>query len=392
MSHGWKGLEMGAANKWTVEPHPLGKPLGMALAVSLALHACFYVAYQAVRGWHWAGYDQVMALLTPKPSRLPPVLLELFKKPPKPDSLLAANPSVQRPPKEPPLMFVAVDPMVATENPPEKARYYSDKNSIAANPVIKKPSEIPNVDGKQKDIPFTMENPKPVIKPDLEQNPKPSPPDKKAAVEKPPDKNPEQSPNEQPLVPEKRPPPLRAQHPGDLALAKPSERINPREEGRDDGQGDGPEVRGAQPLQPSRPRTLIEARSRMQDNPIAGRKMEQEGGVPRRLEFSALDARATPFGAYDNALVAAIQQCWYDLLEQSKFAGDDRGRVVVEFRLHSNGQVSGLKISECTVKEFLGMICQTAISKPAPYPKWPPEMQRLFDGDFRDVRFTFFYN
>jgi hypothetical protein len=64
----------------------------------------------------------------------------------------------------------------------------------------------------------------------------------------------------------------------------------------------------------------------------------------------------------------------------------------VEFRLHPDGRVTDLKIAQNEMSELLGIICQQAISDPAPYRKWPEDMRRDIPKDYRDVTFTFYYS
>lgn len=119
--------------------------------------------------------------------------------------------------------------------------------------------------------------------------------------------------------------------------------------------------------------------------------MKQEGGVRRRLEIASLDAKATPFGAYDAALVEAISQRWFSLLDQRDFASDARGKVVVQFVLHYDGRITDLSVAQNTVGEVLALICQKAILDPSPYASWPSDMRRLL-GESRNIQFTFYYN
>jgi hypothetical protein len=123
---------------------------------------------------------------------------------------------------------------------------------------------------------------------------------------------------------------------------------------------------------------------------MQGEKMEQEGGVKRRAVESSLDVKATPFGAYDAAIVAQIQQRWYDLLDQSDFVRGHTGKVVLEFRLTYRGRIADMVTTENTVGELLALICQKAVLDPAPFAPWPSDMRRLY-GEYRPVRFTFYY-
>jgi hypothetical protein len=158
----------------------------------------------------------------------------------------------------------------------------------------------------------------------------------------------------------------------------------------------------AQPLQPSPPkedpgdtftlptkekvRTLAKARD--QKN-ITGEKVKQDGGAPRRGQVS-FDVRATPFGAYDAAFIAAVQQRWFDILDNTSFT-QRPGKVVLEFRLKYDGTIIEMRQKETDVGEVLGLICQKAILDPAPYAPWPRDMRALFTQGYRDVRFTFVY-
>jgi len=117
--------------------------------------------------------------------------------------------------------------------------------------------------------------------------------------------------------------------------------------------------------------------------------MKQEGGVKRRLEIASLDAQATPFGAYDAALVEAISARWFTLLEQRNYSSG--GKVVLQFHLHYDGRISDMTVAENTAGEVLGLICQKAVLDPAPFGVWPGDMRRLL-GDSRGIQFTFFYN
>jgi hypothetical protein len=114
--------------------------------------------------------------------------------------------------------------------------------------------------------------------------------------------------------------------------------------------------------------------------------------VMRRLEISSLDTKATPFGAYDAALVEAISKRWFTLLDQRDYASDSRGKVVLHFRLYYDGSVKHMEVPEnSTGSEVLGLLCRKAVEDPAPFPSWPSDMRRML-GDTRSIQFTFYYN
>jgi outer membrane biosynthesis protein TonB len=135
-----------------------------------------------------------------------------------------------------------------------------------------------------------------------------------------------------------------------------------------------------------RPRTLAEARQQ-----LPGQQMLQEGGVRRHLEWSSLDAKATPFGDYDRAIIEAVTQRWYDLLDSRRFADDRTGKVVVHFKLLPDGSVSEMKMDENTVGELLGYVCEESVQDAAPFGKWPEDMRRMIGANYREITFTFYY-
>jgi len=147
----------------------------------------------------------------------------------------------------------------------------------------------------------------------------------------------------------------------------------------------------AQPAdpQPARPRTLRQALAQRDQTP--GVQMQQEGGVPQHAFTSSLDAKATPFGEYDAAIIDAVSQRWYELLESRRFAQDRTGKVMLRFRLKSDGSVIEMQTVENTVGELLGYLCQESIEEAAPFAKWPPDMVRMIGSNYREVTFTFYY-
>ena len=175
--------------------------------------------------------------------------------------------------------------------------------------------------------------------------------------------------------------------PGDLALRE----VRPQPE-----KGDGSPVEGsADGKKPprARPRTLAEARKlQPQKSQIAGRKMKQEGGVKQRGIVPSVDTLGTPFGVYDAWLIAQVQQRWYYLLEQNTYAYNWAGHVKVKFRLYYDGRVTDFEITENNSGDLQGLICQKAIFENVPYRQWPPDLRRIVEKDYRELRFTFYYN
>jgi len=315
--------------------------LAWAFALSLVLHLTVFAGYRTGQKHHLWQRLHLPAWLQP-----PRILTELIKKKESPAQARA---------QDAPLMFVHVSPAQAAADPPKDAKYYSDKNARAANPEANKITEIPKINGRQTQVPRTEDIPRQKFVP-LQPSP---------LVQQP-----------QAAQHEARPKPTYT--PGDLTLAKPSPQLR-----HDDG--------NAEEAKPARPRTIKEALARLQDSRVPGERMKQDGGVNRRHAIASLDTKATPFGAYDAALVEAISQRWFTLLDQREYASDRRGKVVLQFRLHHNGRVTGMNMAENTVGEVLGLICQKAVLDPAPFASWPSDMRRTL-GDIRNIQFTFYYN
>lgn len=142
----------------------------------------------------------------------------------------------------------------------------------------------------------------------------------------------------------------------------------------------------AEPI--ARPRTLAEARR--QRAMLTDEKMKQDGSVQQRGKIS-LDATPTAFGSYDAALVATVQQRWYDLVDNSQFS-QRSGKVVLKFRLHYDGRITDLKMAGNEVGEMLGLLCQRAVLDPNPYAPWPSDMRReSAPKNYRDLVLTFYY-
>jgi outer membrane biosynthesis protein TonB len=316
-------------------------PVIRAFVISIALH---FTAFLVIEGGNRAGIWK-MTLLPPQRPLMPPV-----------------NLPQQQKEQQVTLQFIEVDPAQQVEEPKD-AKYYSSANSQAANPDTRLEKETPKIEGNQDKVPKTRDTTK--------TEPQPA----------------------QPKQPEEMHPATKSPQQTQVAKATPEEPVGdtkentltPEEKAKRDVTMERPE----QKPQP-RPRTLADARA--QKGIIEGPKMKQEGGVKRfALEMSP-SAKATPFGSYDAAFIAAVQKRWYDILDARNYAADQSGRVVVEFRLYKDGRIMDLKIAETDVTDTLGWACQRAILDPAPYAPFPPDLKRLLGADYREVRFTFYYN
>jgi hypothetical protein len=267
--------------------------------------------------------------------------------------LLAQNSLTNQPPRDLPMLFVDVNPQVATAEAPKNAQYESDKNSQAGNPDVDKETGQPKIDGKQLDIVKAEDVPR-------------TPFDRlQPAVSR--------SQTEQPA---ERARPNTPANPGDLAMVKP----------------DPPSRPDTGTAEQSRPRTIKEAMMRQNRNQLAGEKMKQDAGVRRFQVVASFDAKLTAFGMYDAAFIEAVEQRWFALLDSMSYDGYRHGRVVLQFHLNYDGRITEMKVVENNVGETLGLLCQKAVLDPAPFEKWTREMRLQLDKDYRDIQFAFYYN
>ena len=313
------------------------RPLVTAFTLSLIIHVLLFGFWRIGKhlGW-WQHQATWLLKITQKKSRPPAVQLS------------SAQQAALRE-RQIPLTFVEVDPSAAVKEAPKDAKHYGVQSTKAANPDPKVETETAKIDGSQdktlrlddvrKPLPFPLQ---PAIAPekgadDLQQEAK------------------------------------RKETLGDLARTKPNDGVA--------------RVGSGEEAVQKRARTIQEA---LAQKNLAGEKTLQPGGVRARGKVS-LDVTATPFASYDAAFIAAVQQRWYNLLDS--YAGPQQsGRVVVEFRLHHDGRISDMLISETDVPGSLSWLCQSAITDNAPYAKWPDDMRRVIHALHREVRFTFYYN
>jgi hypothetical protein len=290
--------------------------LALALALSLAAHLFVWGGYELGeklglwQAWHW------------------PAWLHLAQK-------IKPTPVVQN--SEEPLEFVTVE-QPSTEAP-KNAKYYSSQNSRAANPDAKHDTTVPQINGKQTEVPKTET----VTRPDFDKL--------------------------QPTIAQEESQPKNPT-PSDLTLLNPGD-LQPQKN----------------PAQP-RPRTIKQA---LAEHHLPGLQMKQDGGVRRDLLVPSFDAKQTPFGEYDAKFIEAVTQRWYGLLDSQQFARDRTGKVTLQFHLNYDGSITDMKILDNNVGDLLAYVCQKAVTDPAPYAPWPNDMREMIGKNYREITFTFYY-
>jgi len=98
----------------------------------------------------------------------------------------------------------------------------------------------------------------------------------------------------------------------------------------------------------------------------------------------------TGFQDYDRVFIERIREKWLVLLGNERLDNQLPGKVIVRFKLNSDGTASDIKITENNVGDVVGSTCVDAIQKSAPFLKWPPTMIKKL-GTSRECRFTFYY-
>ena len=257
-------------------------------------------------------------------------------------------------PQEMEPLMTFVDVSHADADAPKSAKYYSDKNSRAANPNAATDSNQPKINGRQKDISKTEDAQKLTKL-------QPTPPPQPATETKPAEET----------------QPASTMNLGNLKLAKVTST-------------NAPDPQAETATTSKRPRTFKEARA--QNSPqLPGVTMQQDGGVKRQNHRASLDVKATAFGDYDRKIIEAVTQRWYDLLDSRHFAQDRTGKVSLHFKLKYDGTVEDLRVLENSVGEMLGYVCSESVQQAAPFEKWPADMRRMIAANFRDITFTFYY-
>jgi len=325
-----------------------------AVVISLGIHLA------AFGGWKWGRTHAWW-----KPLAVP-AWLQLV--PHQPSSRMARQlPAAQRSQPPPPLIYVDVDPALASSQPPANPKFYSTENTVAANPEKQVPSDQPQINGTQEQVVKT-------VAPGLRTAPlQPSPPAERTA---------ETAATETKETAESKAPPKPAKTPGDLAEAKPALKVQEIKGSSDSQAGTGAATQPA----PSRPRILAQVQERAG---APGARMRQTGGVNHLAADSSVDATRTIYGDYDRDFIDAVQARWFELLKGRE--DDAAGKVVLEFYLHADGRISDMKMQFSSVNELLSLICQQAVLDPSLYKPWPAEMRRVI-SDPREIRFTFYYS
>ncbi len=409
-----------------------------AVVLSLLLHLGFYAAMDLGKKLDWAQHPAPAWLL----KWLKPVNLVSATDSPAPWPIQPKRlrEEIERSKKKPaiPDRFIDVDPTLAIIDPPADPKFYSTHTTRAAAPNPRQTKQdVPKVDGEQTLIPKIIAFATPIVAPftarpddqvPLGKTLTPVPPlesvirpqmDPKldfkptTAINPSPTARAEtSSATEAAIVPAQpnfanlRPPAPPAapalnlpEAPNGNLLSHPpnenptrtanvnSKPAQPLAGGSSGSSGGTP----AAALPSPKPRTLLEAKaSQAISGALAGKKMIQDGGVnrPGKLSF---DVIGTPYGPYDALFFSAVQQRWWDLLENGRRNPAIPGEVRLSFLLHSDGKITDLRLGNSTVTEFQTQVCPATLLDVSPFLEWPKAMREAIGADERRVNFRFIY-
>lgn len=261
------------------------------------------------------------------------------------------------PPREPerPQQFVETDASQVTGEKPVRAEYYSDNATVAANPSNpnRLADETPYLDGKQTRVPSTV-----TALPGSGSGKVVAPPTPPVPVA--------------PTVAEGQP----------KAVAEAGLKVV---EEKKVAMAAGPPPRAAMPAAPPMPPSLPGS-----GREIAAEKSQATTSGAAKIGVTAFNVAESPFGAYDKAIVRAVQSRWFALIEKNGLY-ERSGQVTLHFQLLDDGTVQAVEVKENSAGQILALFCEKAIVESAPFSPLPEELRMLVGREPREVNFTFYY-
>ncbi|MEX0329920.1 MAG: energy transducer TonB [Puniceicoccaceae bacterium] len=265
------------------------------------------------------------------------------------------------------------------EQVPEETLNISDRNQVAAQEeaiAALSPDNTPYVEGDEEESNRLIQG-----NPNQEPTP-PSPPAASPTSAASPVVQQEAAPREQPVqvdpdyieqAPETDEGIASIENPAE-AQEEPEEPTEPLEEvlvtSEYDGQGQAemttPAQAAQQPTPTPRPRLRVE-----RDTSFGPIKDNRQGAIViGRLAF---DAQYSEFGEYWRRVAEIIEARWRNLVYNTR-AIPPGGRVVVQFSITRDGQVTDVKVAHTSAGKLADTISVDAIVGEAPYFEWTPEM------------------
>ena len=261
-----------------------------------------------------------------------------------------------QPKREPPRQFMETDNSQVTGEQPKDAKYYSDRATVAANPVnpTGKTGDTPYLEGKETRV-MSTENVVPNLGPPSAPVAPPAPPSSPAS---PPAvvANSQPAPVAKPSPPS--PPPvavaeqpkqvadkgLNAAGEKQFAMLSPEAAVAPQ----------APQTEPSPPAQPQEYRAPSPGSAGTgSQREIAAVKSHLTAAGVSRIGVAAFNVADSPFGAYDKQIIKAVQSRWYALIEKNQLY-ERAGEVTLHFQLLDDGTVQGMETKENTAGTDFG--------------------------------------
>ena len=135
---------------------------------------------------------------------------------------------------------------------------------------------------------------------------------------------------------------------------------------------------------PPRPRPRLPVR----DNSY-GPLRDNRHGVAR-MGRVAVDAEYSEFGVYNRRLIEIIERRWRGLVQSSRALQFTGSRITIRFDVDRQGRIVNLEVLEDAAGALPLTLSNDAITAPAPFDEWTPEMI-LKGDDEMTFTITFFY-
>jgi hypothetical protein len=276
-------------------------------------------------------------------------------------------------------IFMETSESQVTGEQPKRADYYSDKATVAANPEnpTGQTGETPYQEGTETPVASTETVPpaaRPAVAAAMPQPAvaapaaPPVPPLTLAPSQEPAQRRPSQSIASEGLqiVEEKT-----------LAMVAPEFAVPPTAVGP------------AMPAVPSS-NAASPAPGRTSEREIIALKSKLTATGVSREGVTAFNVAASPFGAYDQKIIRAVQSRWYALIDRYGIY-ERAGTVSLNFELHDDGTLHNMHRTTNSAGEILALYCEKAIVDSAPFDPLPEPLRVLLGKQPREVNFTFHY-
>jgi hypothetical protein len=390
--------------RWDRESDDARRSYKQSVAIGLAATVLFHLMLIYVVPWP----DVTIEEMKPEPPN-PPMEVELVEAPP-PERFVETNPNVPEEKPEDTTNISAQDQVAAQEQPdptqnsdtPKVDGEMAESQKIVTGDLFEE-STPPPVPQGQPDAQPAQEQPEQQAQPAEEQQQPteqmpPDPQDVTEPTEQPADAEDKEAPQEEaPMMPEQE----AVEDEGTPSIEKAAENQEIPEK---------PEEETVKPAPAPRPQRQIE----VQMEEVTPTQQAQQGEPtpkPRpRINFKvppgplmqtpvsaskmgalAIDSNFSDFGAYQQRMIEAISAQWNLLGRQFNYTSTDYGtKVVAEYILNREGQVTDLKIIFTSASRPATLLVQDAILSRAPFGPWTKEMVATL-GEQQTIRITFFY-